>query len=394
MKFTGENKLLIWLPYQMAADKWDKFSIPQLCKKMLADFKKEGVHAIIPISKKHKEKLQADYFSDLGDGPGTFDFVDVDVSYLNGVLQIHDFKELQKRTDFKMILNTEPFQSRALKSGLAKPAAYFNPEMVNYVLFSPDEDMFTKEEKYNVVLALMMNKAIFNGPASMAQSAAVARQIFSPTLVREAMEKNWKKNSLGINCSKIDKMREDRVPYDDGVVRFLYGGRLSHHKHIEDTIEVIKYLHESGMKVEYTIQTYGQNSCKKLEGWAKEYPFIKPLYNVPQAEFYKNALTHDVFICASRIETYGLSFFEMLYSGMVGVFYKQPWQMGILPADYELVAANKNQLMAMTKDVASNLVDWQMKTLKYKQMIFDNENSSTKNRELLEKLEAWAEVIK
>ena len=396
MKFSGENKLLIWCPYQMKADKWDKFSIPLLCKKMLADFKKEGVHAIIPIAKTHKEKLQADYFSDLGDGPGSFDFIDVDVSYVNGVLHIHDFKELQKRTDFKVVLNTEPFQSRALKTALAKPAAFFNPEMVNYVLFSPDEDLFSKEEKYNVVLSLLMNKAVFNGPASMAQSLAVARSVFSPSLIKDSVEKNWVKNSLGINCGKIDglKVMSDNPPYTDGVVRFLYGGRLSHHKHIEDTIDVVKYLHESGMKVEYTIQTYGQNSCKKLEGWANQYPFIKPLYNVPQLEFYKNAQRHDIFICASRTETYGLSFFEMLYSGMVGIFYKQPWQNGIVPKDYPLIAENKNQMMAMAKDVAGNVSEWQNKLEGLRTWIFQNENSSTKNSELLAKLESWAEVAK
>ena len=48
----------------------------------------------------------------------------------------------------------------------------------------------------------------------------------------------------------------------------------------------------------------------------------------------------------------------------------------------------------MAKDVAGNVSEWQNKLEGLRTWIFQNENSSTKNSELLAKLESWAEVAK
>lgn len=318
--------IYFWLAYEFNPKRWSSLSIPLLTRKFLQDvlkFKEEfQIRPVVLLPVSHNN-LKEVYF------PEGLEFIECEARYIQGRVQFLQTKGFEEIEPSPVVLCFEPINSRTVKAALTKTFTFQSPRVLNYVLFSPLEAGIPEERKREVALNLVEFPTIYNGPASASQFREIQKGFLQPVLLKnqKAIEV-----PLGVDQEALEFHRRGRV--QDSMVRFLYGGRLEGHKQVQQTIEVVKVLYEKGYPVRYTVQTTGKNSCKKLEEWAKEYPFLDAVYNAPRSVFYENCWTHDVFICASKIETFGLSFFEMMFGGMIGIFVKREWQRGLLRGVY------------------------------------------------------------
>ena len=370
-------KIYVWLPYSFNVKRWGDLSIPLLAHGLVRDWVASGADLCFLVTQKHQD-LKSGWF------PPGCEFLDVGAHYINGRLNFTDIKALKDVSPKAVVFNFEPINASMLFAAFTKSYAFSRPTIVNYVLFSPLEGDIDDRTRLENAVSVITYPTIFNGPASENQFRTLCNSYVKGSLMSRAKQATI---PLGIECDQIDEFKQPRVFGD--TFKFLYGGRLSAHKEVERTIKLVGDLYKHGHKVEYTIQTSGVNSCKKLEEWAKLYPFVRPIYSAPRSEFYKNAHTHHAFICASKIETFGLSFFEMMYAGMIGIFYNRDWQQDLLPPVYKV----NSDLEAYTllRHVVTKKESWD----KMPGWIRENMNSQTLNASVLDTVRGWAplEVI-
>lgn len=374
------TSLFVWLPFQARAENWDKYSIQILMRKALWDFAAMGVDLIVPVAQSHRDWIEKNNY--LPDGVRT---VDISLTYTGPYVQLGEYKKmkLNQKEDDLLIFSTEPNNSHIFPALLKKPWLNVPPPMVNYVLFSVDEAMSSKTSLPMLFANLIGAPTIYNSPACMRQVKKAALKCMSPALLSH-FDETARVVPLGINVEGIEKFRQERV--DDGVLRFLYGGRMTSHKEIERTVDLVNALYVKEVKVQYTIQTYGVNSCKKLKELASKYDFICPVYNAPQSVFYQNAFTHDVFVCASKIETFGLSFYEMMYCGMVPVFFRRDWQRGLYDEGSGVFVSSDAQCLSALYEIVANKESALKKASMAKEWVLGNMTSTAKNAELLNKI--------
>lgn len=375
--------IYVWLCYEFSVKRFGYLSIPLLAKKLVRDLLTEGLEKQVQftflIPESHRA-LREGFFPDENEF-SNLRFMDVQTRYIGGRLQFLSSKEFNPCEANAVVLNLEPVQARALEAAFTKTFTFVRPEIVNYVLFSPNESDIPESRKQEVALILAQGRTVFNGPASREQFRVVQDTFLKPEVVRAGL-RECAVVPLGVDIPALEASRRERVRGEE--VRFLYGGRLDGHKGVEKTLSIVQTLFERGLPVTYTVQTTGKNSCAKLEKLAGEFSFVRPLYNQARSVFYENAFTHDVFICASRVETFGLSFFEMMYAGMVGIFFRQDWQRGLLERVYLVddVKGATDVALHVVRHLEEVQGQWKQKPLD----ILETMNSTTQNRKILEYL--------
>lgn len=76
---------------------------------------------------------------------------------------------------------------------------------------------------------------------------------------------------------------------------------------------------------------------------------------LPRSEYEQAVLSTDVFLATSKMESYGMQYWELLVSGAVGVFCRAAWSEQVLGADYPFlfssVAEGKEMMIAVLDDL-------------------------------------------
>ncbi len=80
----------------------------------------------------------------------------------------------------------------------------------------------------------------------------------------------------------------------------------------------------------------------------------------------------DVFLCMSRNESFGLSFFEHCRQGKSGIYLKEPWQKGLLPKEYPFICETEEEVFARLLWVIDNLEEAQKRVAFMKDWIPQN----------------------
>ena len=83
-------------------------------------------------------------------------------------------------------------------------------------------------------------------------------------------------------------------------------------------------------------------------------------YVKPSREKYTELLAGgDVFLALSRSESFGISYFEQLSAGQVGIYLGRPWNRGLLPEWYPFVCKDEEEVFARLLWVVDNLEEAQ-----------------------------------
>ena len=312
-------------------------------------------------AKRPDTKMVVLFPSDYGDpieywGPeaGDCDFFKIDLDKTSNLPlgYVNDsFRPLQRRSDYFVVLNQRLTSGPMLHKTLCKPFAGFFPTIVNYVTCSDlgaDEMMMHPTTIPESLLAHSLFWNIFHNERHMKRVAKAMGQMFQPAVVRKFLQKSVAFN-LGIDLGKIEGtsslVRSDK----DFVI--LYGGRPSSLKRLDLVVEICQVLFGMGVPVKlwlWLVTERVNNADAKVEA-LKRMPFVEVELNRRSEEFYAACKSADAFIGASKVESYGLSYVEMMYGGAVGVFMDADWVHAITPHGYPFITKSKADAVRMLK---------------------------------------------
>lgn len=180
-----------------------------------------------------------------------------------------------------------------------------------------------------------------------------ARKYLSPSMVKRVKE-NSLVTACGLDCDAIDAKRANTPERTDKRVCLFFGGRFASQKGFNEVIDLMDHAHQSGRDVRCVCTTPEPDEGEIAE-LRKKHPHIEFYPNCGRDEFHLRMAEGDVFFCFSTVESYGISYWEMLYSGLVGVFVESDFAKEVLPDGYPYVAKSVKDMMPLTMTVINNL---------------------------------------
>lgn len=146
---------------------------------------------------------------------------------------------------------------------------------------------------------------------------------------------NWNLRSCvipnGILVDKIDSLRKPVTP-----TRLIWGGRWTPPKGFPAVVSSFSAAYRQKLTDEIVLTS--PYSIEKS-------PLSAADVRVVDQNGWLEALAGGGFsVCSSKAESYGISWLEMLYSGVNVIFVRAPWQEGLLPPDYPFIVEKESQL--------------------------------------------------
>jgi glycosyltransferase involved in cell wall biosynthesis len=137
---------------------------------------------------------------------------------------------------------------------------------------------------------------------------------------------------------------------------FVWGGRISAAKGLDTSLELADMLYRSGVPVVFEAHAVADRCMvgDKIDTLASKYPFLHMHVNTPQVDFWAACKAADVFLTASKYESYGLSYMECLRCGVPVVFFDRPWVHAIVPDWYPYIVKSKNEAFVLLKTLHKN----------------------------------------
>lgn len=265
-----------------------------------------------------------------------------------------------------VVLNGLIFAGFTLKSCLEDSGVRTlrdSPVMVawhNDVIHPIKEGQFTVDEmrvRGSVGSLLQHDFNQFFIPYEVDLMTEIARKYVSMSEIKRMLD-NKIVEPMGIDFTLIDSVvsANKKKRKDPGeVIRFFYGGSFAPKKRMPEMLSIVKNLFRAGKNVKFTItsqmSSLPENSELSDED-VKSYCEIN--FGCDRMKFIQKMGEADVFFCFTKNESMGLAYFEMLYSGMIGVFLDRPWLKGLLPKGYPFLARTINEAETMAKDIAGD----------------------------------------
>lgn len=197
------------------------------------------------------------------------------------------------------------------------------------------------------LIPLSDGHAIFNSDLQRAEFLEGARRhLKSSSILKlsDSLKTVW----LSI---QTEKLKMSSLPNKDENLVFRYSGRLDAQKMAYEGIKVADKIFRTGrdvaIKVNLTGLAGGSNEDNKnvsksslYSKMVSEMPYIDVEMNLSVDEYFDRLSKSHLFICGSKVESFGLVNFEMLYSGMVGVFVHRPWMDYMIPKEYPYIVSS------------------------------------------------------
>lgn len=112
----------------------------------------------------------------------------------------------------------------------------------------------------------------------------------------------------------------------------FFGGRWVEGKGFSKYLEFVERAYKAGEKI-YGIATTPANEEVRASDLRAKYPMIEFYPNCNRSMFYEKLKEGHIFLSFSMWEGFGISYWEMMYQGLVGVFLDRPWNRSVLPED-------------------------------------------------------------
>jgi len=186
------------------------------------------------------------------------------------------------------------------------------------------------------------------------------RRYMNPATLKKMDERMMVAAIAGVRTADIDKLYDQRDETSDRPPCLFWGGRWVSQKGFSDMLELCKRIYSTGRDIRFVFTTAEDRESEIVE-LKEKYPYIEFYDKVNREEFMKKMIEGDVFICLSKVESFGCAYWEMAYAGLVGVFVDAAFSREVLPDGYPYFAKNNNELLEKTLWVLSNLSsarDW------------------------------------
>ena len=218
-------------------------------------------------------------------------------------------------------------------------------------------------------------------PTLMGSKAAVANQkkyLLKAGIVPAKFGKDWYvHHPAPIYLDEIDKA--EAVPEEFPTIQLATIHMYPVIVRPDRLLPVMQKLYESGVNfkgVLNIVDEYGADDFKNL-------PYL--LYNnKPEREkYYSEIKSRHIFLCFYAYHTGGVTFLEMIYAGMVGVFWEAEYVHEKLPG-YPFIVKTENEAVAMIKWIIDNFDEAKAKMEPFKKYIKDQYNPDAWGNRLLE----------
>lgn len=124
----------------------------------------------------------------------------------------------------------------------------------------------------------------------------------------------------------------------------FFGGRWVEAKGFSKYLEFVEKAFKSGENI-YGIATTPADEEVRAEELRKQYPMIEFHVNCNRETFYEKLREGHLFLSFSMWEGFGISYWEMMYQGLVGIFLDRPWNQSVLPEDQWALRAKNTKEM-------------------------------------------------
>jgi hypothetical protein len=135
----------------------------------------------------------------------------------------------------------------------------------------------------------------------------------------------------GMRFDLLDQhVQELPKPVGPKGVCVFFGGRWVEGKGFSTYLEFMEKAYRSGEKV-YGIATTPADEEDRAAELRLQYPMIQFYPNCDRETFYEKLKEGHLFFSFSMWEGFGISYWEMMYQGLVGIFLDRPWNKSVLP---------------------------------------------------------------
>jgi hypothetical protein len=113
----------------------------------------------------------------------------------------------------------------------------------------------------------------------------------------------------------------------------FFGGRWVEGKGFSKYLDFVERAFKAGEKI-YGVATTPADEEVRAEELRQQYPMIEFYPNCNRGTFYEKLKEGHLFLAFSMWEGFGISYWEMMYQGLVGIFVDRPWNRSVLPEEY------------------------------------------------------------
>jgi glycosyltransferase involved in cell wall biosynthesis len=217
----------------------------------------------------------------------------------------------------------------------------FKPTIVLWLIYDhQSQPWFELNAKLKEMCAFaMVNfRTVFTNEMIYEQWHSMIKLMFSPALVRK-FEENSRIFNLGIDCDLVESVRDMKR---NKVFTFVYGGRCTEIKGLDKMLDVVEKLNESGRECKLDLYlTLDSDTNTELLDRLENSPYVTITKNPKdQTTFLKASTKAHAYLVPCKLESYGMSWLEMMYAGALGIYWERDWQKSVLPPDYRWKVKN------------------------------------------------------
>lgn len=214
---------------------------------------------------------------------------------------------------------------------------------------------YGEEDVIAETVAWLTDFSLFMCEAERDMALTNCREYFSGTMIRRFEDCSFVSPMGGMDFESLDKFAESSKPVGEKGVCIFFGGRWVEGKGFSKYLDMVKRAFEAGEKVYGVATTPAPEEVRAAE-LRKQYPMIEFYPSCDRETFYQKMQEGHVFLSFSRWEGFGISYWEMLYNGLVGIFFDRPWCRSIVPG-YRF-AENEKEMYSQLREALRNLGEW------------------------------------
>jgi len=186
------------------------------------------------------------------------------------------------------------------------------------------------------------------------------RTYLSGSMIRAFDARSFVLPMGGIDFDELDR-HASSLPKKVGEkgICIFFGGRWVEGKGFSKYLGMVERAFRAGDKIYGIATTPAAEEVRAVE-LRKQYPMIEFYPNCDRATFYEKLKEGHIFLSFSMWEGFGISYWEMLYLGLVGIFLKRPWNESALPLSvYSSGRVRSDQMYSELRGAIHNLSERQ-----------------------------------
>ena len=230
------------------------------------------------------------------------------------------------------------------------PPKFFNFELLIRGMDSNEVAKTYPEELLLQSVGETMGFNLFESPMCKRMATKCARTYVSSSMVKKIMENNDMVYSGYDSDEAFEVEDKEKEPF-----RIIVRGRLTNSKKAFNIVDLYNKFYAAGRNVEIIITTGEVRGLPKdIKEELHKNSNIKFMQCETKAEANEIMRNAHAFVFWSKHELFAVSVWEMLASGLVGIFKKEDWFDGLLHEDYPYIFDESLHAYTMLMDIYDN----------------------------------------